>query len=202
VAGIMASARDGVPTPSIPEMGRFWAAMKSSLTNLTEGRQSPQQALDAAARRLRGACDMTRRLLPALFALALGSAALLMVMRVHAAGQTLLATTLMVITALALWTYTSARTQALRYLFPGIAAALVFVIFPMLYTIGIGFTNYSSRNLLEPERVRAYLLEERVPAAGTAHAFTLHATAGGVRLQLVAAGRRAAGFAALAHGGR
>ena len=55
VAGIMASARDGVPTPSIPEMGRFWAAMKSSLTNLTEGRQSPQQALDAAARRLRGA---------------------------------------------------------------------------------------------------------------------------------------------------
>ena len=129
---------------------------------------------------------MTRRLLPALFALALGSAALLMVMRVHAAGQTLLATTLMVITALALWTYTSARTQALRYLFPGIAAALVFVIFPMLYTIGIGFTNYSSRNLLEPERVRAYLLEERVPAAGSAHAFTLHATAGGVRLQLVA----------------
>jgi len=55
VAGIMASARDGVPTPSIPEMGRFWAAMKSSLTNLTEGRQTPQQALDAAAHRVRGA---------------------------------------------------------------------------------------------------------------------------------------------------
>ena len=52
VAGIMASARDGVPTPSIPEMSRFWAAMKSSLTNLSEGRQSPQQALDAAARRI------------------------------------------------------------------------------------------------------------------------------------------------------
>lgn len=54
VAGIMASARDGVPTPSNPEMGRFWAAMKSSLTNLTEGRQTPQQALDAAARRIVG----------------------------------------------------------------------------------------------------------------------------------------------------
>ena len=48
----MTSARDGVPTPSIPEMGRFWAAMKSSLTTLTEGRQSPQQALDTAARRI------------------------------------------------------------------------------------------------------------------------------------------------------
>jgi maltose/maltodextrin transport system substrate-binding protein len=52
IAGIMESARDGVPTPSIPEMGRFWAAMKSALTNITEGRQTPQQALDAAARRI------------------------------------------------------------------------------------------------------------------------------------------------------
>ncbi len=48
----MASARDGVPTPSIPEMGRFWAAMKSSLTTLSEGRQDAKQALDAAARRI------------------------------------------------------------------------------------------------------------------------------------------------------
>ena len=54
VAGIMASARDGVPTPSIPEISRFWAAMKSSLTNLTEGRQTPAQALQAAALRLKG----------------------------------------------------------------------------------------------------------------------------------------------------
>ena len=52
VAGILASAHDGVPTPSNPEMGRFWSAMKSSLTNLTEGRQTPQQALDSAARRI------------------------------------------------------------------------------------------------------------------------------------------------------
>ena len=52
IATIMASARDGLPTPSNPEMGRFWAAMKTSLTNLSEGRQTPEQALDAAARRI------------------------------------------------------------------------------------------------------------------------------------------------------
>lgn len=52
IAGIMASARDGQVTPSIPEMGRFWAAMKSSLTSLTEGRQSPAEALAAARRRI------------------------------------------------------------------------------------------------------------------------------------------------------
>lgn len=55
VAGILASARDGVLTPCIPEMGRFWMAMKSSLTNLSEGRQSPREALAAAARRIREA---------------------------------------------------------------------------------------------------------------------------------------------------
>jgi maltose/maltodextrin transport system substrate-binding protein len=52
IAGIMASARDGAPTPSIPAMGRFWAAMKSSLITLTDGRQDAQQAMDAAARRI------------------------------------------------------------------------------------------------------------------------------------------------------
>jgi maltose/maltodextrin transport system substrate-binding protein len=55
VAGIMESARDGVLIPPIPEMGRFWTAMKSSLTNLTEGRQSPREALEAAARRIQEA---------------------------------------------------------------------------------------------------------------------------------------------------
>ena len=54
IAGIMASAQDGMPTPSIPEMGRFWSAMKSSLTTLSEGRQTAAEALDAAERRILG----------------------------------------------------------------------------------------------------------------------------------------------------
>ena len=54
IAGIMESAREGVPTPSVPEMGRFWAAMKSSLTTLSEGRQTAAQAMEAASRRILG----------------------------------------------------------------------------------------------------------------------------------------------------
>ncbi len=50
---IMESAQDGVPTPSNPEMGRFWSAMKTALTNMTEGRQDAKSALEAAARRMR-----------------------------------------------------------------------------------------------------------------------------------------------------
>ena len=54
IAGIMDSASTGSTTPSIAEMGRFWSAMKSSLMSLSEGRQSPEQALAAAAERVRG----------------------------------------------------------------------------------------------------------------------------------------------------
>jgi maltose/maltodextrin transport system permease protein len=108
------------------------------------------------------------------------------VLRVHAAGESLLALTLLLLAAMTLWTYLSRRSHALRYLFPGIAAALVFVIFPMLYTIGIGFTNYSSTNLLDHDRARGYLLEEAVLRPGSARPFTLHKAEGGVRVQLPA----------------
>ena len=100
------------------------------------------------------------------------------VVLVHAAGQALLALTLLVTTVAALWVYGSARNTASRYLFPGIAAAMVFVIFPMLYTVSLGFTNYSSTNLLEPEQARAYLLEERTVLPDSAREFTLERMAG------------------------
>ena len=121
-------------------------------------------------------------------ATAVAALALYAVLLVNAAGQTLLALVLLAITALALWTYTSARTNALRYLFPGVAAALLFVVFPMLYTVGIGFTNYSSQNLLEHDAARAYLLDEATPVPDSERAFTLHAEGAAFRLRLQGAG--------------
>jgi maltose/maltodextrin transport system substrate-binding protein len=52
IQATMASAQDGSPMPNNPEMGRFWASMQSALQNMTEGRQSPKEALDAAAKRI------------------------------------------------------------------------------------------------------------------------------------------------------
>ena len=71
--------------------------------------------------------------------------ALAAVLHVHRQGQTLLAVVLLAVTAAAACTYGHPRTQALRYLFPGIAAALVFVVFPMLTTIGSFRFSTSSR---------------------------------------------------------
>ncbi|WP_372526019.1 maltose/maltodextrin ABC transporter substrate-binding protein MalE [Piscinibacter sp.] len=52
IQATMASAQDGAPMPNNPEMGRFWAAMVSALGNVMDGRQTPKEALDAAAKRI------------------------------------------------------------------------------------------------------------------------------------------------------
>lgn len=103
----------------------------------------------------------------------LAVAALYSVWVVHLTGQTLLAVTLLGIAALSLWTYTSRQTHALRYLLPGIAAALIFVIFPMLYTFGIGFTNQSSRNLLSQEQAHTYLRSQAIEMPDSRRDFQL-----------------------------
>jgi len=117
----------------------------------------------------------SKRWLPAAGVALVLIAALYGVTLVYAAGETLLAGTMLLISALALWVYSSRRTYAYRYLFPGIAAALIFVVFPMAYTMGIGFTNYSSKNLLKFPRATQYFLDETYQAGGEPLAFTLHA---------------------------
>ena len=53
IQATMASAQDGAPMPNNPEMGRFWSSMASALGNVTDGRQTPKEALDAAATRIK-----------------------------------------------------------------------------------------------------------------------------------------------------
>ncbi len=44
------------------------------------------------------------------------------------------------------------RYYGARFIFPGVSAVLIFIAFPVVYTIYIGFTNYSSFNLLTYDR--------------------------------------------------
>ena len=48
----MENARRGEPIPNIPEVGRFWTAMDAALEAITNGLQSPKDALDGAAARM------------------------------------------------------------------------------------------------------------------------------------------------------
>jgi maltose/maltodextrin transport system permease protein len=102
----------------------------------------------------------------------------------HLAGRPLWAVGVLVFGALALHVYTTSSSLAWRYLFPGVAGMLLFVAFPLVYTVQIGFTNYSSAHLLERERARAYLLEQLEVDESTVRPFTLHAQGDAVRLVL------------------
>ena len=102
----------------------------------------------------------------------------------HLAGRPLWAVGVLVFGALALHVYTTSSSLAWRYLFPGVAGMLLFVAFPLVYTVQIGFTNYSSAHLLERERARAYLLEQIEVDESTVRPFTLHAEGDAVRLVL------------------
>ncbi|MEO0525005.1 MAG: maltose/maltodextrin ABC transporter substrate-binding protein MalE [Pseudomonadota bacterium] len=52
VTDMLAVAANGVPMPSNPEMGAFWAAMAPALTNITSGAAAPADALNDAATRI------------------------------------------------------------------------------------------------------------------------------------------------------
>ncbi len=52
IRATMENARAGEALPNIPDLGRFWPAMDAALEAITNGRQSPQEALDGAAARM------------------------------------------------------------------------------------------------------------------------------------------------------
>lgn len=125
---------------------------------------------------------------PVRIAAAVAALALLwFVFGVYASGQPLWALGLLAFGLLALYVYAVSTSVAWKYLFPGVAGMLIFVAFPLLYTMQIGFTNYSSNNLLSIERVREYLLEQTLVDEDRAMAFTVHADGARWRIVLASA---------------
>ena len=113
-----------------------------------------------------------------------GLLGLWLVFAIHAAGQPLLAIGAFALVGAGLYVYVSRAALAWRYLFPGVVGMLLFVAFPLVYTMWIGFTNYSSTHLLSQSRVKAYLLEQTVPDEDHSLEFTLHPEGDGLRLVL------------------
>ena len=71
------------------------------------------------------------------------------------------ATVTIVVLVLVNWAYLNPRAQASRWLTPGLALMLVFVVYPVLYTAYLSFTNYQTGNLLD--RSQAIERLEEVP---------------------------------------
>jgi maltose/maltodextrin transport system permease protein len=110
---------------------------------------------------------------------------LYVVAKIYMAGQLILALACLAVLAFGVFVYTSSRAYSYRYLFPGLMATLVFVVFPIVYTFAISFTNYSSRNLLTFERATQYFLEQTyMVEGGQSYAFTMHRDGHAFRVRL------------------
>ena len=66
-----------------------------------------------------------------------------------------------------------------RYIFPGVAGMVVFIIFPLVYTIYISFTNYSAKNLFTIERAEEYHLTKTYRLEGGDYKFDIVEREGG-----------------------
>ncbi len=111
-------------------------------------------------------------------------AALYVVALMYLADQPVLASAVLALCVLAGYVFTSKRTYTARYLFPGLVGIGVFVVLPLVYTMWIGFTNYSSSNILTFERATATLLSKTVRTSEVSYLFTLHKDGDQLRLVL------------------
>ncbi|WP_438887180.1 hypothetical protein, partial [Bacillus cereus group sp. Bce037] len=67
-----------------------------------------------------------------------------LVLAFHLNGQWMFALLFLVLGSSLAVVFTKRSLMSHRYIFPAVAGLGVFVIFPLLYTIGISFSNYSS----------------------------------------------------------
>lgn len=88
-------------------------------------------------------------------------------------GEVAFALLTIVITSLALYIFGSKKTYAHRYIYPGIAGIILFILFPLVYTIGLSVTNYSAKNQLSLERAQA-VLQAKTFQSGDSYKFDLY----------------------------
>ncbi len=101
-------------------------------------------------------------------------AGLYFVFSLYVAGQALWALGALMLVALGIAIYATNWSLAARYTYPGLTAIFIFIALPLLFTMQIGFTNYSSNNLLTFDRATAYLLEQTTVDDTNAHEFSIH----------------------------
>lgn len=98
------------------------------------------------------------------------------------AGQALFGALLLALAVGIAITFGGVRGYSWRFVFPALAAVLIFITFPVLYTIYLGFTNYSSFNLLDYERAVSVLMSNRAIDKSTEKTFQVGTDTAGYRL--------------------
>lgn len=107
-----------------------------------------------------------------------------LVVLMYAQGEYLFAMLTLVLIGAGLYVFANRKAYAWRYVYPGMAGMGLFVLFPLICTIAIAFTNYSSTNQLTFERAQSVLLQRQF-ASGKTFTFALYPAADKWQLQLI-----------------
>ncbi|MBK8083592.1 MAG: maltose ABC transporter permease MalF [Devosia sp.] len=102
----------------------------------------------------------------------------------YLAGEPLFAVVVMALLIGIVIVFGAKRFYTARFVFPGIAAVLIFIVLPVLYTTYVGFTNYGARNLLTFDRVTELFLAQKAIDKTTERPFALVADGSNYRLFL------------------
>jgi maltose/maltodextrin transport system permease protein len=92
----------------------------------------------------------------------------------YQSGGNLVALTLLVITCLGVFVYLNPRAESYGYLFPGLLAFALFVIFPICLVVYISLTQYSANHLLSVSDILARFREEVTISSPDTFTFVLH----------------------------
>jgi maltose/maltodextrin transport system permease protein len=106
-----------------------------------------------------------------------------LVILMYAQGEYLFAVTTLILSSVGLYIFFNRKAYAWRYVYPGLAGMGLFVLFPLICTIAIAFTNYSSTNQLTFGRARQVLMD-RSFQAGKAYNFALYSAGSEWKLAL------------------
>ncbi|AML56656.1 Maltose/maltodextrin ABC transporter, permease protein MalF [Serratia rubidaea] len=99
-----------------------------------------------------------------------------LIVLMYAQGEYLFAIMTLILISAGLYIFANRRAYAWRYVYPGIAGMGLFVLFPLICTIAIAFTNYSSTNQLTFERAQSVLMQRQFQT-GKTFTFGLYPTA-------------------------
>ncbi len=87
-----------------------------------------------------------------------------LVVLMYAQGEYLFAIMTLILSSAGLYIFANRKAYAWRYVYPGVAGMGLFVLFPLICTIAIAFTNYSSTNQLTFERAQEVLMDRSYQA--------------------------------------
>ncbi|WP_256814179.1 MULTISPECIES: maltose ABC transporter permease MalF [unclassified Serratia (in: enterobacteria)] len=90
-----------------------------------------------------------------------------LIVLMYAQGEYLFAILTLILVSAGLYVFANRRAYAWRYVYPGIAGMGLFVLFPLICTIAIAFTNYSSTNQLTFERAQSVLMQRQFQTGKT-----------------------------------